>query len=394
MSESRPGLAVLANAPAPYHVNLLVRFARGLPDVRLHSLFSHAGTEFDWSIDLPKEVNAVSFAEGHDPVGVKPWRQIGREWRRGGRMIRYVARHDIKAVVCQGYIYLAYLRLIAYCHRKGIPAFLRADSNIRGERIQDPIRRWIKRRLVRWVLRRTAGVMPVGTLGEQYFLSYGADPEKSFLVPLEPDYDAFATVDREGVTAFRQRRGLSTDRRYLLFSGRLAEVKRVDLLVDAFVRIAGERPQWDVVIAGDGELRDSLESRVPESLRPRVIWLGFLQMEELLHAYHAADVLVLPSDFEPWALVVNEAMAAGLPVVASDVVGAAYDLIEDGVSGKVFASGDAAALAEAILDITDSERFAAYSSEVDPKLRRWRHDADPVVGVRTALEAVGVLRES
>src|SRR5439155_19337196 len=130
--------------------------------------------------------------------------------------------------------------------------------------------------------------------------------------------------------------------------GRVVSNKRVVLLIDAFAAIASQRPEWDLLIVGDGALRNELQRRVPEPLRPRVVWTGFLDGPEPALAYHAADVLVLPSDHEPWALVVQEAMAAGLPVVASDVVGAAYELVTDGVSGKVFPAGDCSALQKAL----------------------------------------------
>ena len=108
-------------------------------------------------------------------------------------------------------------------------------------------------------------------------------------------------------------------------------------------------------------------------------------------AYHAADVMVLPSEYEPWALVVNEAMAAGCPVVASDVVGAAWDMVADGVCGRLFPSGDLAALTGALRDVTDPARFESYRDAVGPALAKWRREADPVEGLRAALRFVRLL---
>ena len=76
-------------------------------------------------------------------------------------------------------------------------------------------------------------------------------------------------------------------------------------------------PNWDLLLVGDGVLRDELASRVPDRLR-WVVWTGFVDGGDTATAYHAADICVLPSDMEPWALVVQEAMAAGLAVVSSD----------------------------------------------------------------------------
>src|SRR5262249_7303244 len=155
------------------------------------------------------------------------------------------------------------------------------------------------------------GIMPMGRLGQQYYEKYGARREKCYWVPYEPDYEHFARAGSEELEAFERRHGLDAGRRRLLYCGRLVEVKRVDLLLDAFAAVAGVRPEWDLVIAGDGPLRAGLEARVAAPVRGRVQWLGFLEVDAMRLAYHAADVLVLPSSFEPWAVVVNEAMAAG-----------------------------------------------------------------------------------
>src|SRR5690606_26573335 len=130
---------------------------------------------------------------------------------------------------------------------------------------------------------------------------------------------------------------LRPDRRYFLYSGRLAPVKRVDTLLDAFIQIAAERPDWDLLIVGGGPLEASLKARVPEQLRDRVAWTGFIgDPDELAAVYACADVFILPSSYEPWAVVVCEAAAAGLPILASEVVGAAGELCRNGVNGWLF----------------------------------------------------------
>jgi glycosyltransferase involved in cell wall biosynthesis len=233
--------------------------------------------------------------------------------------------------------------------------------------------------------------MPMGELGDCFFLKYGAAPGRLYRVPYTPHYDAFATPDLDRLQRFRQRHGLSGERRYLLYSGRLVPVKRVDLLIDAFSRLAHVRPEWDLLIVGDGPLAGELRARVPERLRPRVIWTGFLELEEVKPAYHASDVLVLASDREPWAVVVQEAMAAGLAVVSSDVVGAAHELVEDHVSGRTFAAGQLEALVQAIADVTRDDTIEAYKERSRAALDNWRNINDPVQEIRHALTDVGVL---
>jgi len=223
-------------------------------------------------------------------------------------------------------------------------------------------------------------------------LKYGGEEQQLYRVPFWPDFDSYVKVDPVALERFRQKFQLRPGRRYLLYSGRLVPQKRVDLLIDSFAAIASRRPGWDLLIVGDGVLREELHRRVPESLQPRVVWTGFLDGAELAVAYHAADVLVLPSDHEPWAVVVQEAMAAGLPVIASDVVGAAYELVTDGHSGRIFPRGDGVALQRAIEDVTDERHVECYKIAATDALRHYRREVDPVGEIRRALGDAGLLQ--
>jgi glycosyltransferase involved in cell wall biosynthesis len=199
------------------------------------------------------------------------------------------------------------------------------------------------------------------------------------------------------VETARQRFGLAAGRRRIVYSGRLADVKRVDLLVDAFATVAGDRPDWDLLVVGDGPLREALAGRIPPALRGRVTWTGFLDDQETISAlYKSCDVLVLPSEYEPWAVVINEAAAAGLAIVASDVVGAAAELVRDGVNGRTFPAGDGAALTAALRDVTAPDvtapdRADAMKAASAAVLADWRRRGDPVEGLRAALTYFHVL---
>lgn len=391
--DRRPGLAVIANCIPPYRVNLHKLIVEGIPELKLHTLVSHGDAEFRWNVEIPTSINVQSFGRAGDSPLASSWSSPAWEWQKGGRLIRYIREHDVRAVICLGYRYFSYLRTIRYCHRAGIPLFVRNDSNIRSEPALGPLKQVVKNRLYSWWIDRTAGVMPMGELGDQFFRKYGANPKRFYRVPCTPDYDSYAQVDEVRLQRFRGKFGLTDQRGYLLFSGRLVPVKRVDLLIDAFAQIAAQRPDWDLLVVGDGVLGDELRHRVPESVRHRVVWTGFLEQEESVSAYHSADVLVLPSDREPWAVVVQEAMAAGLVIVASDVVGAAHELVEDGKSGRVFAAGSVDALRHAVLDVTQVDRIEGFKERSRIGLQSYRERLDPVAEIRRALVDVGVLRK-
>jgi glycosyltransferase involved in cell wall biosynthesis len=390
--DTRPGLVIVCNTITPYRVHLHRLIAAGVPELKLHTLITHGVADFDWQLRLPQEIHAANVSlAGEHPLD-NPFRRPLVELRKGAKMARYLRDIDARAVIFYGYRYISWARLMDYCYRHGIPFFMHSDNNIRSERPVTRLKSLAKRRVYAWWLKRAAGVITLGRLGDEYFLKYGADPRRLYQVPCWPDYDAFSHANEVELERFRRKYGLDSNRRYLIFSGRLVRDKRVDLLLDAFAAIADLRPDWGLLIVGDGALADDLRRRVPEALRSRVVWTGFVDGADSALSYHAADVLVLPSEIEPWALVVQEAMAAGLTVVSSDVAGAAYELVTDKLSGRIFASGDCNALRLALEDVTHPDRIDGYKSEAMKALRRYREEVDPVAEIRRALSDVGVLK--
>ena len=152
-------------------------------------------------------------------------------------------------------------------------------------------------------------------------------------------------------------------------------------LLDAFAR--ANIPNSYLVFAGDGPERSNLERRATElGLADRVRFLGFLNQSQLPPAYCAADLFVLPSLFEPFGLVVNEAMLCGLPVAVSDRVGARFDLVRPDENGYVFPAGDVEALAAILRQILpDPEKMARMGAAARRRMEAWspREYVDGVV---------------
>lgn len=389
-ADHRPTVAILVNSMPPYRVHFHRRLARELPGVRVRAVRTH-DEEGRWSREVPADIDLTSITGG-TPVTQQGRPGVAlREWRNGARIIDWLATARVRAVVLNGYNDVGRLRVLRWCRDSGVPCLIFGDSNIRGDRARG-IKGAVKRRVVGRVLSWSRAALACGSLGRAYFERYGVPPERIFYSPYEPDYGLIRTLPAARIAEASQQFGLRAGRRRLVYSGRLDVVKRVDLLVDAFVAIADRRPDWDLVILGDGPLRDALKSRVPDALCGRVLWLGHVADQSLVSAaYRACDVLVLPSDSEPWALVVNEAVAAGLAVVSSDVVGAAAELVRDGVNGRVFPAGDLAALRDCLLDVTQPGRTETLQAGSPAVLDDWRRRGDPVEGMRQALRSVGVI---
>ncbi len=175
--------------------------------------------------------------------------------------------------------------------------------------------------------------------------SLGLPPDRVTLTPYVVDNDwwtaASARVDRAAVRASWN---ASQNDTVILFCGKLQPWKRPLDLLRAFAQ-ANIR-QARLIFAGEGPLRAELETQVRSlGISERVRFLGFVNQSQLPAIYASADMVVLPSGYEPFAVVVNEAMCCGCPVAASDHVGAARDLITHGSTGFVYSCGDVDALA-------------------------------------------------
>ena len=137
-----------------------------------------------------------------------------------------------------------------------------------------------------------------------------------------------------------------------------------------------------------------LIDQVPPNLAHRIIWTGFINDQPAVtHVFPSfSDLLVLPSDYEPWGLVVNEAAAAGIAMVCSSSVGAAFELVRDGYNGRIFPAGDLNELIEALLDVTDPANIDRMKANSPTVLARWRSRGDPVEGLREALRENHVIQ--
>ncbi len=373
----RPRVAILANSLPPYRVALHRRIVNEIPGVRLFSLYTHAKSNAPWEIDPPAEIEPVSFTH------LRPLQQ-------GPVIIRWIEQNRPSAVIVNGYNDAARMQVLSHCHRHGVPVMLWGDSNIRSDRVTG-VKALIKSRIVRRAVRLSDLILPCGSLGQQYFEKYGADPKRIIWMPYEPDYELIRTISAEQIDQVRLRFHLPAGRKRLVYSGRLIGVKRVDLLLNAFEQLAPQRPDWDLVVVGDGPLHQSLQDSLPASIAQRVTWTGFLDDQQTVSAvYRACDVLVHPADIEPWALVINEAAAAGLAIVASDAVGAAAELVRDGVNGRIFPASDIGLLIDALLDVTAAANLSRYQAASAGTLVAWRDRADPVEAVWKVLHFVHV----
>jgi len=236
-------------------------------------------------------------------------------------------------------------------------------------------RRWkstVKRILWPRLFRLADQVIVPSSGARDLMLSLGLPAEGVTLTPYSVDNDWWmrqsAAVDRSAVRASW---GAPTSDAVVLFCAKLQPWKRPGDLLRAFAE--ANLSDALLVIAGEGPLRSELRSQAAAlGIASRVRFLGFVNQSELPAVYTSADLMVLPSEYEPFAVVVNEAMCCGCPVAASDHVGAARDLVAPVRKEFVFRCGDVAALAALLRDaLADRVRLASLGSTAVAHMRTW-----------------------
>jgi glycosyltransferase involved in cell wall biosynthesis len=143
------------------------------------------------------------------------------------------------------------------------------------------------------------------------------------------------------------------------FCGQMIARKGLDHLLEAFAGLAGRFPRIRLLLAGREAELPGLLVALPEAVRSRIEYAGFQPPEALPALFARADVFILPSRYDGWGVVVNQAIGAGLPAVCSDAVGAGFDLVEEGANGLHFPAGDVAALSRCMERLATEPGLAA-----------------------------------
>ncbi|MGB6632132.1 MAG: glycosyltransferase family 4 protein [Terriglobales bacterium] len=250
------------------------------------------------------------------------------------------------AIVCGGYNYVASWQAWMWARRHKVRFVLWSESNAQDARILSKPIEFLKARF----LKGCDGFVVPGKSAFEYLCSLGSPAVEIFTAPNAVDNTFFAK-DAEKVKlqpdAFRERFGLP--RRFILFVGRLVLEKGVFDLLEAYAKLEnGLRSEVGLVFAGDGVCREELVKRARQMSAGTVCFPGFAQREDLAGLYAVAETLILPTHSDPWGLVVNEAMACGLPIIVSNVAGCSADLVDDGWNGYVVPPRDVEKLSAAI----------------------------------------------
>ncbi|MEX2612059.1 MAG: glycosyltransferase [Gaiellaceae bacterium] len=337
----RVRVAAVFPEPTPYRAPLLDRVA-ALPEVDLTVIYA-ARTVAGRTWNVEPRHRAV-FLRGARLPGAG--RILHHDYPVTPGIVHALGAARPDVVVVSGWSTFAAQSAIAWCRARGVPYVLVVESHDEGPRAG--WRRTVKGIVVPRIVGGASGVLVTGTLARRSMVARGARPERVRVFANTIDVEAFgAEADRLSSrrAELRAELGAGSDDVVVLSVARLVPEKGLDVLVHA-VAEAGD-PRLLLVLAGDGPERERLED-LARVRSVRLVSAGDRDWERIVEVYVAADVFALLSEREPWGVVVNEAAACGLPLVISDRVGAAHDLLVDGENGMLVAAGDVDAAAAAL----------------------------------------------
>lgn len=391
MSHVPPKLAIVATHPIQYYAPWFSRLAAnpGL-EVRVFYLwdFGVAG-HVDRGFQIPVTWD-VPLLEGYEHEFVENrstdpgTATFAGLWNPG--LPQRLRSWQPDAVLLTAYNYASIGYLLSRWSARDAPLLFRGDSHRLLPRTG--FLEIVKRRLIAAIFRRFAAVLYVGSANREYFSLHGVVPERMFHSPHAVDNERFfaaSAVAEATAPAWKRSLGIPEGHRVVLFAGKLEEKKRPLDLLHAFLDARLERVA--LLYVGSGRMESELRAAAAGSAN--VFFSPFRNQSLMPETYAACDLFVLPSygPAETWGLAVNEAMCMGRPVIASDHVGCARDLVVAGETGLIFPAGDIEALRDALGEALRNPALKSWGDAARLRIRSFSYEA-ATSGLLSALRFV------
>ncbi len=263
------------------------------------------------------------------------------------------------ALLIYGWNFHSHQRIMRHFNGK-IKLIFRGDSTLID--YEPWLKSIVKKLVLKWVFRNIDVALYTGKHNFEYFKRFGLKENQLVYVPHAVDNERFrsSTIDIQVLKCFKLGLDIEENTFTILFAGKLENKKNPSFVIELAKQLPGDA--YKFLIVGNGHLEEELKKCAQQD--SRIIFLPFQNQSFMPYVYHASKIFILPSNGpgETWGLAVNEAMAAGLPVVLSEKVGAAPDLVKDKFNGMIFKKGEGAKVASFIKDLaTDNNKYQMYS---------------------------------
>jgi glycosyltransferase involved in cell wall biosynthesis len=326
--------------------------------------------------NLNKGAFDLPMLEGYPWVEVRNYSPVPRIGKFYGLinpgLIRLVASHD--SCIIYGHAYISFWLAILTAKLLRKPVILGTDAtSLQSHYGASNWKSRLKKFLLPLFYNHLANLVFVpSTASRQFLCSLGVKEERVILTPYVVDNDTIAEIaGRTDRRAMRDEWQIPLDASVVVFCAKFIERKRPQDAIKAFAE--AKVPGSYLVMVGDGPMNDGLREEAERlGIKDRVRFLGIVKYSYLPQVYAASDVLLFPSEHEPYGLPVNEAMICGLPAIVSDRIGARLDLVENGKTGFVYPCGDIEALTKILRQVlTDRVQLQRLGEAARQRIQTW-----------------------
>lgn len=382
-------MAIITTHPIQYNAPLFKLLAdRGNIQIKVFYTWGSTVLENKFDPGFEKTINwDIPLLEGYEYVFEKNISaDPGSHYFKGidnPELINHIEEWGADTVLVFGWSFKAHLQSLRYFHKK-IPVYFRGDSTLIDEK--QGLKNIVRTLFLKWVYRYVNVAFFVGTQNKLYYLKHGLRENQLAFAAHAVDNDRF--IDRYGTyTAkaleWRHELKIADKDMVFLFAGKLEPKKDPELLIRAFIIM--QQPDTHLIMVGNGVLEKGLKEKY--AFVNKLHFIDFQNQTIMPVVYRLGNVFVLPSagPGETWGLGVNEAMACERPVLVSNKVGCAVDLVDEGKNGFIFNSGDEISLAKKMCFIfknnstIDQMGMASYNKVVNWNFNSFANSMETVI---------------
>jgi glycosyltransferase involved in cell wall biosynthesis len=370
LKTSAKKIAIVTTHPIQYNAPWF-RLLNAEPDVDVRVFYTwHIGDEKKPDAGFGKSVSwDIPLLDGYQYELVAPSTNVqNRSYRNmdSPGLENKIENWNPNVVLVLGHNFRSHFRTMRYFKGK-IPVWFRGDSTLLNE--SWGIKQFLRRIALKYIYSSVDLALAVGTNNRNYFIKHGLKSNQITHVPHAIDNERFGDVTHDETASTRRSElGFSDEDIVLLFAGKLESNKAPEDLAKAFLIAAKNRPELQLLFVGSGPLESNTRSILGDNRRIR--FLPFQNQTQMPSVYRIGDVTCLPSYSETWGLCLNESMACGRAIIASDRVGATVDLVSP-ESGFEFQAGNVEQLAQILSGLPNRNALLNTGETCRRKVQDW-----------------------
>lgn len=381
MQETPYRLAVLLSHPVQYHAPLMKQLAaHPLLDLTVYYMndlglretdIAGYGKALQWDVPL-LDGYRYQFLRNWSlrPDGQTAWTSFNPG------IVTELVKHRYDALPILSYYKVTDIIALLAARMTGTPVIFRGDVLLNHEMSGWKSR--LKEVYLRLWCRQLAAVLPIGTLAERFYRHFGVPERKMFRSIYAVNNEFFigqAEVLKPRQAELKQQLGIAPDTPVVLFVALMRAFKRPLDIIQAFTKVTQNAA---LVVVGEGPEYPNVQRYCQENPSPNIHLVGTKNQQELARFYAMADIFVVPSGKgEAWCLVINEAMCFSLPIIATDAIPSAVDLVQEGKNGFIYPVGDITQLAKKLAQLlANHEMQKTMSASSLQIIRQYNYEAN------------------